>query len=274
MENDQELLADLQDGISIIIPTWNNLVYLQKCIQSIRKYSAQPHEIIVHVNEGKDGTIQYLDKENILHSHTKQNAGVCRAVNEARKLATKRIIGFANDDMVFLPKWDSHLFKFVEDQKIQKLSWLSSTMIEPKGNNPCCLAPHNYGMSVDEFQEEALLNDLPKLYTMRKNMGGSTWPPTFLHADVFDSIGGFSEEFFPGRGSDPDLAKKLWDKGCRVFVGVGNSLVYHFGSKTIKRFRCTREARQMFEAKHGMSIDHFVNIILKRGTEYTGPIDG
>ena len=42
---------------SIVIPSWNNLAYLQLCIDSIKKHSKFNHEIIVHINEGVDGTL-------------------------------------------------------------------------------------------------------------------------------------------------------------------------------------------------------------------------
>ena len=48
---------------SILIPTFNNLNYLKICIESLTKNSNFNHEIIVHVNEGTDGTIEYLNKE-------------------------------------------------------------------------------------------------------------------------------------------------------------------------------------------------------------------
>ena len=48
---------------SIIIPTYNNLDYLKLCLRSIEKNSKYDHEIIIHINEGKDGTKEYLDKE-------------------------------------------------------------------------------------------------------------------------------------------------------------------------------------------------------------------
>ena len=51
---------------SIIIPTFNNVNYLKQCIESIKKNSAyDDHEIIPHVNEGTDGTIEYLKNNNI-----------------------------------------------------------------------------------------------------------------------------------------------------------------------------------------------------------------
>ena len=50
--------------ISIIIPSYNNLKYLKLCIESIKKNSKYNNEILVHVNEGKDGSIDYLKLDN------------------------------------------------------------------------------------------------------------------------------------------------------------------------------------------------------------------
>ncbi len=50
--------------ISIIIPSWNNLEYLKTCIESLLNNSFFENEIIIHVNEGTDGTVEYLTKKN------------------------------------------------------------------------------------------------------------------------------------------------------------------------------------------------------------------
>ena len=50
---------------SILIPTFNNLEYLKVCINSINKNSNFDHQIIIHVNEGSDGTIEYIKKNNL-----------------------------------------------------------------------------------------------------------------------------------------------------------------------------------------------------------------
>ena len=47
---------------SILIPSYNNLKYLEFCITSILKNSKYNHQIIVHVNVGNDGTLDYLKK--------------------------------------------------------------------------------------------------------------------------------------------------------------------------------------------------------------------
>ena len=70
---------------SIIIPTLNNLSYLKLCINSIRKNSKYNHEIIPHVNIGADGTLDYLKKNNIKFTYTRENSGICKGMNLAAK---------------------------------------------------------------------------------------------------------------------------------------------------------------------------------------------
>ena len=48
---------------SIIIPTLNNLNYLKILVSSIEKNSSKDHEIIVHVNENLDNTINFLEEK-------------------------------------------------------------------------------------------------------------------------------------------------------------------------------------------------------------------
>ena len=64
---------------SIIIPTFNNLDYLKLCIKSIKKNSKYDHQIIIHINEGNDGSLDYIKNNNFVYRHSKLNAGVCVA---------------------------------------------------------------------------------------------------------------------------------------------------------------------------------------------------
>ena len=46
--------------ISIVIPTYNNLNYLKLCLKSLKKNSSFKHEIIIHINDGSDGTLDFI----------------------------------------------------------------------------------------------------------------------------------------------------------------------------------------------------------------------
>jgi glycosyltransferase involved in cell wall biosynthesis len=264
-----KISKDLEQGCSIIIPTWNNFKYITKCVESIQKYSNFNHEIILHINDGSDGTLNYAIDNNIKFSYSKKNIGVCKSMNNGYKLSSKKIIFYFNDDMIALPEWDLEIFKFCQQYDIPKESLISSTMIEPKDNNICCLAPRNYGLDIDNFELDRLLNDLPLLKTLKPNVNGSTWPPNMIHRDLWEKINGYSEEFSPGFGSDPDIAKKLYDIGVRNFIGIGSSLVYHFMCKTTSNKSFIHNNGELqFYIKHRMSINYFVYMVLKRGTPW------
>ena len=46
---------------SVIIPTYNNINYLKLCIKSLKQNSKYNHELIFHINEGTDGTLDFLN---------------------------------------------------------------------------------------------------------------------------------------------------------------------------------------------------------------------
>ena len=94
---------------SIIIPTYNNLKYLKLCLNSIHNNSKYSHEIILHVNDGIDGTLDYVKKNKIKYTYSKTNLGLCSAVNLAAKNAQFNYILYSHDDMYFCPGWDTVL---------------------------------------------------------------------------------------------------------------------------------------------------------------------
>jgi len=88
---------------SILIPSYNNIKYLKLCLKSINKNSSKNHEIIIHVNEGSDGTLEYIKKNSIKYTFSHNNVGVCTAINAAAKISTLQHILYAHDDMYFCP---------------------------------------------------------------------------------------------------------------------------------------------------------------------------
>ena len=257
---------------SIIIPTFNNIHYLKKCIESLKKNSKFNHEIIPHINIGNDGTEEYLIKQNIKYTKTDYNSGICEGMNLAANKSTTDYILYAHDDFYFCPGWDEVLLNEVKKIPHNKF-YLSGIMMN---NGPL---KFNCGNTLEEFDENKLLNNFQDYNHF--DFQGSTWAPHLIHKDLWNEVGGFSEEYFPGTGSDPDLNKKLWDQGVRIFKGVNNCKVYHFGSivtrkyknhPTIKTESGSRGAK-IFLLKWGISINFFKKFILKSDTKYTKPLD-
>lgn len=258
------LKVDAHFDYTVLIPTWNNLEYLKLCVHSLEKNSNLNCQIIVIINEGSDGTLEWVRcKSNIDYIYSPVNLGICLALNSTRKLIKSEYIVYLNDDMYVLPNWDVNLFKRVK-QLNTKLFMLSSTMIEPFDTGNKCVVVANYGDSITNFDEQSLLNNFAKHY--RTDWLGSTWPPNVMHIDLWDWVGGLSIEFSPGMYSDPDLSMKLYKAGVRYFLGIGNSLVYHFGSKSTKIVK-QNKGKYTFLLKWGITSNTFVTNILKRGND-------
>ncbi len=256
---------------SIVIPTLNNINYLKLCIKSIKNNSNFNHELIIHINQGTDGTIEFLKKEKIKYTYTKYNAGICEGVNLASKLSTTNYILYAHDDFYFCPGWDDALVNELKDLN-NSLFYFSGTMIQ---NGQVEL---NCGNSLENFNEKKLLKEYKNIKF--NNFQGSTWAPHLIHKDLWNKIGGFSEEYFPGTGSDPDLNMKLWNEGVRIFKGLQNCKVYHFGSivtrQKEKKFNTITESgskgSKIFLLKWGISIKFFKKYFLKSDTIYLEPL--
>lgn len=254
---------------SILIPTWNNLEYLKLCVESIKKNSNDEHQILVYVNEGSDGTLEWLKSNNITHIHSPYNVGVCFALNSLRSLVETDYIVFMNDDMYVCPRWDSELAAEISNIP-HNMFFLSSTLIQPrKFWCKSVISPADYGQSVDTFQEAKLLSEFETL--KHGDWSGATWPPNIVHRNIWDLVGGYSIEFSPGMYSDPDFSAKLWKAGVRIFKGVDKSRVYHFEAVSTRRVKKNDGSKQ-FLYKWGITSSTFMKEILHRGEPYCGEL--
>ncbi|MBY0435960.1 MAG: glycosyltransferase [Cyclobacteriaceae bacterium] len=256
---------------SVVIPSWNNLQHLACCVESIRKNSTYAHQIIVHVNEGNDGTREWVQAQGLDHTFSASNAGVCYGFNAPSHLARATYLVLSDDDFYFAPRWDYYLLEAIE--KAGTNYWcISGTMIEHTlSRNTCAMAPFDFGKTVDKFDEQKFLKEFDKIPFA--DWSGSNWYPLVLPRGLWTAIGGLSVEFSPGMGSDPDMMMKLWHAGVRYFKGVSASRVYHFGSKTTKRIVHNNANRQFLE-KWNVSISTLYKFYLKMGKPFEGPAAG
>ena len=257
---------------SIIIPTFNNLDYLKLCIKSIRQNSKFNHQIIPHVNIGEDGTCNYLKNENIDFTFTNYNSGICEGTNIASKKARFKYILYSHDDFYFCPDWDVVLKNEVDSIGHNNF-YLSGVMMN---NGPI---KFDAGSDIKNFDENKVLNEYQNYN--HYDFQGSTWAPHLLHRDLWEKVGGFSEEFFPGTGSDPDLNMKLWEEGVRVFKGLNNCKVYHFGSIVTRKYKnhptiiteSGSKGGKIFLLKWGITIKFFKKFYLRSDQKYDGPLN-
>ena len=159
--------------------------------------------------------------------------------------------------MFFSKNWDLYL-----ENEINKfpdnLFYLTGTNVSVNSgliNFDCGSAPENFDENkFDEFCK----ND------SSKDLQGSHWAPHLIHKDLWKSVGGFSEEFNPGDGSDPDFCMKLWNKNVRVFKTISKFKVYHFSSVTTRKGTIKlNNGTKRFTIKYGFNPRYFRKYYLK-----------
>lgn len=263
-------MAQHKQLFSILIPSWNNLAFLRLCVDSIRRNSTYAHEILIHVNDGSDGTLNWVKAEGLKYTHSAENIGVCYALNGLRPLVTTDYIVFMNDDMYVCPGWDAALYE--EIQAIgHEMFFLSSTLIQPRRFFcKSVIAPADYGQSVETFDEARLLREYMTLE--HGDWQGATWPPNVVSRNLWDLVGGYSIEYSPGMYSDPDFSAKLYHAGVRLFKGVDRSRVYHFEARSTHRI-VKNDGSLQFLRKWGITSSSFMRDVLHRGEPFGAEAD-
>jgi hypothetical protein len=188
-------------------------------------------------------------------------------MNAMRELARAEYLLYINDDMYTLPGWDVLLQREIQACP-DEYFFISSTMIEPRAQSNCSIES-NFGTSMAGFEEARLLTEYASF--TKSDWQGATWPPNVVHKKMWDAVGGYSVEFTPGMYSDPDFSMKLWQAGVRLFKGLGDSRVYHFGSISVKRVKQNRVYYQ-FIRKWGMTSSTLSKYYLRRGERFDGPL--
>ncbi len=256
-------------NFTILIPTYNNLKYLRLFCESIKINSNFSHQLIFHINDGSDGSYDYINNNKYQFTHSKTNIGLCSSIKEASKLIKNQYVLYAHDDMYFCKNWDKFLIEEVQKQN-NNLFYFSGTNISYKDgilNFDCGNTPENFDqIKFDNFCEKDNSPDLQ----------GSHWAPHLIHRDLWSKVEGFSIEFDPGDGSDPDLCMKLWNEGVRIFKCISGFKVYHFGSVTTrKRDININNGTKKFLLKFGFNPRFFRKYYLRGDSKikYLGPLD-
>ena len=253
--------------ISIVIPTFNNLDYLKLCLKSLKKNSSFKHEVIIHINDGSDGTLNFVKANNYKHTFSDDNIGLCSSINKAAKLVSNQYILYSHDDMYFCPNWDKVLLDEVKSLNHDHF-YLSGTMIEPNSGH----IVSDFGTDLNTFKEDELLSKYKNINFYDHQ--GTHFAPHLVSKKMWDKVDGFSEEFNPGIGSDPDFNMKLWKEGVRIFKGLNDFKVYHFGSLTTRKKKNFIQNRgdKIFLKKGGITTKFFKRHYLKSKTKYNGPL--
>ena len=224
--------------ISLIQPSRNNLKYLKWSYDSIRKNQGDHEvEICVADDASTDGTYQWcleiMEKDK--HFKVMRNASGKRLghtilyddlVNE---VATNDICMIYHADMYLCPGALDAIERELEDKTIVSLTRIEPPL-HPDGPEKILW---NGGVEPEEFIEEELLKELPKLSNKEKITEGIFAPWAFYKKD-FQEIGGHDPLYAPQSKEDSDIFNRFQLNGIK-FKQVWDGFVYHMTCRGSRR---------------------------------------
>lgn len=184
--------------ISIVTLTWDQLHLTRKFIESIRKNTNVPYELIMVDNGSTDGTREFIKQEADKYHFFGENTGFAHGFNQGISLAEREYIAICNNDTEFPANWARPLLEsfesdskcglvfpcYTKGQKVAERWWPGKKVIklEPFKTTPS-------GVVI-----------LSKLSILR------------------DKLGGFDEDYKIASGEDADLCFKAWAARYNIYV--------------------------------------------------------
>lgn len=215
------------DKVSIVIPVFNALDYLKKCIETLVKFT-QNYELIIIDNGSNNKTKKYLkeleDKLGIILQINENNKGFSYACNQGVKLSSCDYICFLNSDTVLTPNWLGKLMKGFEIKNAGIL-----------GPSSCYIAGEQCLSDLKDKRFKMELEDIIAVSLQLEEGYKETEVYGFCYLvkkEVFDKIGGFDYKTFGiGCGEENDFNRRARKLGYKT-IWVKGSYVHHYGNRT------------------------------------------
>lgn len=210
---------------SIVIVTHNEFAYTQQCIDSIRRFTDEPYEIIVVDNGSTDGTVEHLRSlADVQLIGNPDNRGFPAAANQGIRAARGRNALLLNNDCVVTTGWLRRLLEALHsDPKIG--------LAGPYSNNVSGeqQVPLTYGdlADLDGFAWEwGKTHNRLRVETDR--LVGFC---LLIRRELVGRIGLLDEQFGIGCFEDDDYCRRARQAGYRAVIAQ-DAFVHHFGSRT------------------------------------------
>jgi GT2 family glycosyltransferase/glycosyltransferase involved in cell wall biosynthesis len=216
--------------ISIVILTFNQLEYTKKCVESIRKHTPVPHEIIFVDNASKDGTIKWLKKltqenPNFKLIENKKNLGFSKGCNQGITASSGEYILLLNNDILVTEGWLSGMLECINSSP-------DIGVVGPMTNNISGLQKvvnadysdidHLEGYA-KAFREKNRYRRIPS----RRIVGFCM----LFRRELVEKIGLLDETFGSGNYEDDDFCLRASLEGYRNLI-AGDVFIHHYGSRS------------------------------------------
>lgn len=233
---------------SIIVVTFNNLVFTRMCLESLLANTDYPnYEILVVDNHSTDGTPDYLRRLATKHRQLRlffndTNVGFPTANNQALQQASGDVLVLLNNDTMVFGGWLTGLVRHLRDGNVGLVGPITNRL----GNEAEIETSYRtYGEFV-EFAATVANRPHAEVFDIRI---GSMFCLA-MRRDTFERLGPIDEQFGLGMFEDDDYSVRARAAGLRV-VCTDDVFVHHFGGASFGELAASGEFGRMFHANRG-----------------------
>ncbi|MBX5495715.1 MAG: glycosyltransferase family 2 protein [Bryobacteraceae bacterium] len=224
----------------IIVPVYNGDSVIMDCLQSVRRETTTPFQVLI-INDGSRKHTTSMLREltaadpRFLILDRKINKGYTKSINEAVKLASADWVVVLNSDTVVSHGWLAKLHDAAASRSdvgmVGPLSNAASYQSIPRVKDP------NGAWSKNDFLEAV---HVPLVQARLEEVSERAYPAlpllngfcTLIRREIFDRCGLYDEDAFPiGYGEETDLCIRAGKAGYALLV-ADDCFVYHRKSVT------------------------------------------
>ncbi len=242
----------MQHTTSIIILGWNQAEYTKLCVESVLRYTAEPHELILVDNGSRDGSAAFMRSvpgARVIANDT--NRGFAGGNNQGLAVAGGRWIVLLNNDTIVTKGWLPRLIAHAaRSERVGLVSPMSNYVAtaEQRVTEPYALP---------ELQKFAALfaRKHAGQASREKFVSGFCW---LARREIFDEVGPLDEAFAIGGFEDNDYCQRVLAAGYDLIV-ARDVFIHHFGSRSfagngLDRARIQDENGRRFAEKWGIAV--------------------
>jgi GT2 family glycosyltransferase len=216
----------------VVIPNWNSLQHLERCLGSLETTGPSPEiELLVVDNGSTDGSVSYMEGEGVPHVALPRNAGFAAAVNLGASRTETDSILVLNADTVLEPGALARLSETLEAD-------LGLGGVQPRilqlgangaGEKPARIYSVGQSLTRDGrgVEEAAGLLQQPR-HLAASEPFGVCGAACLLRRELFTELGGYDESYV-SFCEDVDLNVRARIAGWR-FATVPEAVVWHVGN--------------------------------------------
>jgi GT2 family glycosyltransferase len=219
----------MSEQVRIIVVNWNGKIFLEDCLQSLRRQTYRSFSITLVDNGSTDGSAEFVSGRfpEVRVIALTENRGFAGANNCALRDLTTPYAALLNNDAVADPGWLASLVEALEQTK--EAGFAASKMLchdRPEVIDRCGDGYTRAGAALLRGRGEPTGH-----YGRREWIFGACAGAALYRASMFTDTGLFNEDFFL-LYEDVDLSFRAQMKGHKCLY-VPEAVVYHKGSGSL-----------------------------------------